>query len=81
MNHVGGIYNCRYHFFWIEVMKVLEVDIDTSLDSRLLERDKVKLRKIISEHDHVHMARIKDKEHPEIRTELEKRFKNIGNNM
>ena len=48
----AGIYNCEYHFFWTDVMKLFDVDISISLQLYPLERDKIKLRKIIREHDH-----------------------------
>ena len=81
MKTTAEIYNCGYQNFWTEVMKLLDVYIYISLDSHLLERDKIKFRNMISEHDHAHMAKIKDKDHAKIRTELEKRFKNITKNM
>ena len=58
-------------------MKVSEVDIDISL----LQRDKIKQRKINRENDHAHMAKRKDKENAKIRTELDKMFNYITNNM
>ena len=47
------------------------------LELHLLERDKIKLRKIIREHDHANTVKKKDTDHTNIIKELEKRFKDI----
>ena len=44
---VAGLYNCGCHSFWTDFMKVLDVDIDIYLESRLLERNKIKLKKVL----------------------------------
>ena len=80
MKNTAGIYTCGCHLFLTEFMKILEVDIDISLDVHLLKCDKIKLRKSIMEHDHAHMATRKDTEHAKIRTELGF-LKDIAKNM
>ena len=77
----AGIYNVGYHFFWTEVMKELEVNIQPSVEEFLLKRDKCKLRKYNRDHEHVNMAKRKTKEHTQLRKELELRYKNIAKNM
>ena len=59
-------------------MKVLDVDVYISLESNILERDKIKLRKSNRDYYHDHMAKMKDNEHAKIITELEKRLKDIA---
>ena len=77
----SGIYNAGYHFFWTEVMKELDVSVETSVYEFLLTKDKNKLRKYNRDHDHTNMAKQKTKEHEQLRKELELRYKNIQKNM
>ena len=77
----AGIYNVGYHFFWTEVMKELDVNVEASVEDYLLTKDKNKLRKYNRDHDHVNMAKRKKREHDQLRKELELRYKNIAKNM
>ena len=77
----AGIYNVGYHFFWTEVLKGLDVDIEPSIEEYLLQKDKDKLRKYNRDHNHVNMAKRKRKEHEQLRKELDLRYKNIAKNM
>ena len=77
----AGIYNVGYHFFWTEVMKELDVNVEASVEDYLLTKDKNKLRKYNRDHDHANMAKQKSKEHEQLRKELELRYKNIQKNM
>ena len=44
MKVAAGIYNCGHHFFWTEVMKNLDMEIDVSLEVYLLRKDTDKLK-------------------------------------
>ena len=57
------------------------VDVHIFLKLRILECDKIKLRKSIREHDHKNMAKSKDDEHVKIIKELEIRFKGFRRNL
>ena len=77
----AGIYTVGYHFFWIEVMKELQMEISPHFESYLLQRDEKKVSKFNREHTKRQKTLRKKREHEKLRKELDKRFRDVAKNL
>ena len=67
----AGIQLVGNHFFWVSVMRALNLSVPIQTELYLLDLDKRKLRNFCREHDFANMAKRKTKEHEKIREHLE----------
>ena len=69
--HVAaGIHLVGNHFFWVTIMRLLNLSIPIQTELYLLDLDKRKLRNFCREHDFANMAKRKKNEHDKIRSHL-----------
>ena len=70
-----------YHYFWTEVMKELQMEVSPNFESHLLNLDKRKVSKFIGEHSKRQKTKRKKREHEKLRTELDRRFKDVAKKL